>query len=215
MLKVGLTGGIATGKSLVGSMFAELGAHIIDADQIAHDLMRPGEPVYQEVVLRFGQEILNTDATVNRARLAEIAFDQRRPRIYELNSIVHPGVIQRYEKWMEEVGTRDPDAIVMLEAALLLEAGLRRRFNRIIVVSCKPQQRIDRWEQRLKVDADAARREVTRRMMAQAPDEAKIQAADYVIDNSSTVEETRKQVEMVFAKLKDQARAQGTPAVRP
>ena len=95
MLKVGLTGGIATGKSLVGRMFAELGAHTIDADVIAHDLMRPGEKVYDEVVKRFGAEILNPDKTVNRALLAETAFDQRRPRIYELNAIVHPGVIRK------------------------------------------------------------------------------------------------------------------------
>jgi dephospho-CoA kinase len=204
MLKVGLTGGIATGKSLVGRMFAELGAHTIDADEIAHDLMRPGEPVYQEVVRRFGDEILNRDASINRARLAEIAFDQRRPRIYELNAIVHPGVIQKYEQWMDEIGRREPEAIVLLEAALLLEAGLRRRFDRIIVVSCPTPKRIERWEKRTNVDADAARREVTRRMMAQAPDEAKIQAADYVIDNDGTVEETKKQVEAVFAKLRDQ-----------
>jgi dephospho-CoA kinase len=207
MLKVGLTGGIATGKSLVGRMFAELGAHIIDADKIGHDLMAPGKPVYDEVVKRFGEEILNPDKTVNRGKLAEIAFDQRRPRIYELNGIVHPGVIQAYEKWMEEIGAREPHAIAILEAALLLEAGLRRRFDRIIVVSCKPQQRIERWEKRLNVDADAARREVTRRMMAQAPDEAKIQAADYVIDNSGTVEETKKQVQQVFDSLLSQARA--------
>ena len=137
--------------------------------------------------------------------MPELAFDQRRPRIYELNSLLHPGIIQRYEKRMEEIGAREPNAIVMLEAALLLEAGLRRRFERIIVVSCKPQQRIDRWEKRLQVDADAARREVTRRMMAQAPDEAKIQAADYVIDNSGTIEETRKQVLKVYESLVSQA----------
>jgi dephospho-CoA kinase len=205
MLKVGLTGGIATGKSLVASMFAELGAHIIDADRIGHELMAPGGPAYDEIVKRFGAEILNSDKTVNRAKLAELAFDQRRPRIYELNSLLHPGIILRYEKRMEEIGAREPNAIVMLEAALLLEAGLRRRFDRIIVVSCKPQQRIERWEKRLQVDADAARREVTRRMMAQAPDEAKIQAADYVIDNSGSVEDTRKQVEKVFATLREQS----------
>jgi dephospho-CoA kinase len=205
MLKVGLTGGIATGKSLVASMFAELGAHIIDADRIGHELMAPGEPVYDEIVKRFGAEILNSDKTVNRAKLAELAFDQRRPRIYELNSLLHPGIILRYERLMEEIGAREPNAIVMLEAALLLEAGLRRRFDRIIVVSCKPQQRIERWEKRLHVDADAARREVTRRMMAQAPDEAKIQAADYVIDNSGSIEDTRKQVEKVFATLREQS----------
>src|SRR5215470_17251738 len=173
MLKVGLTGGIATGKSLVGSMFAELGVHIIDADKLGHELMAPGEPVYDEIVRRFGGEILNSDKTVNRGKLAEIAFDQKRPRIYELNSLLHPGIIQRYEKRLEEIDASDPNAIVMLEAALLLEAGIRKRFDRIIVVSSKPQQRVERWEKRLNVDADAAKREVTRRMMAQAPDEAK------------------------------------------
>jgi len=207
MLKVGLTGGIATGKSLVGKMFAELGAHTIDADVIAHDLIRPGERVYDEVVKRFGPEILNPDKTVNRALLAETAFDQRRPRIYELNAIVHPGVIEKYEQWMEEIGGREPDAIAMLEAALLLEAGLRRRFDRIIVVSCHTQQRIERWEKRLNVDAETARLEVTRRMKAQAPDEAKIQVADYVIDNSGAIEETRKQVRKVYDALLQQARA--------
>ena len=202
MLKVGLTGGIATGKSLVGGMFAELGAHIIDADKIGHELMAPGEPIYEEIVKRFGTEILNPDKTVNRGKLAELAFDQRRPRIYELNSLLHPGIIQRYEKRMEEIAASDPNAIVMLEAALLLEAGLRKRFDRIVVVSCKPQQRIERWEKRLHVDAETARREVTRRMMAQAPQEAKIQVADYVIDNSGSIEETRAQVEKVFLELK-------------
>jgi len=202
MLKVGLTGGIATGKSLVGSMFAELGAHLIDADKIGHELMAPGEPVYEEIVKRFGSEILNPDKTVNRGKLAELAFDQRRPRIYELNGLLHPGIIQRYEKRMEETAASEPNAIVMLEAALLLEAGLRKRFDRIVVVSCKPQQRIERWEQRQHVDAESARREVTRRMMAQAPQEAKIQVADFVIDNSGTIEQTRAQVEKVFAELK-------------
>lgn len=188
-------------------MFAELGVHTIDADEIAHDLMRPGEKVYDEVVRRFGPEILNPDGIVNRTRLAELAFDQKRPRIYELNSIVHPAVIERQEQWMEEIRRREPDAIVMLEAALLLEAGLRKKFDRVIVVSCKPGQRIERWEKRVNVDSETARREVTRRMMAQAPDEAKIQAADYVIDNSGTVEETKKHVRKVYDDLLSQAKA--------
>ena len=205
MLKIGLTGGIATGKSSVGRMFAELGVHTIDADEIAHDLMRPGEKVYDEIVHRFGPEILNSDKTVDRARLAELAFDQKRPRIYELNSLVHPGVIERYQQWMEDIRRREPDAIAMLEAALLLEAGLRKSFDRVIVVSCKPQQRIERWERRLKVDAETARREVTRRMMAQAPDEAKIQAADFVVDNSGSVDDTRKQVKKIHEALVSQS----------
>jgi dephospho-CoA kinase len=213
MLKIGLTGGIASGKSLVSRIFTELGAHSIDADEIAHELMRPGEAVYDEVVQKFGDEVLNPDKTVNRARLAELAFDKRRPRIYELNRMVHPGVIQKYEQWMESFRSREPDAIVMLEAALLLEAGLRKRFDRIIVVTCKPHQRVERWAQRLKITEDAAREEINRRLMAQAPEEAKIQAADYVIDNSGDVEETRKQVKSVYEALRTQAVA--APVAHP
>ncbi|HZP17813.1 MAG TPA: dephospho-CoA kinase [Terriglobales bacterium] len=207
MLKAGLTGGISSGKSLVSGMFTELGAHTIDADQIAHELMRPGETVYEEIVRSFGDEILNPDKSVNRAKLAELAFDKRKPRIYELNRITHPRVIERYEAWMEDIRRREPDAIAILEAALVLEAGLRRRFDKIIVVICKPQQRIERWAQRFNLDLETARAEITRRMMAQAPEEAKVQAADYVIDNSGTVDETRKQVQKVYEALVAQARA--------
>jgi dephospho-CoA kinase len=207
LLKIGLTGGIASGKSLVSQIFTELGAHTIDADQIAHELMRPGEKVYEQVVQSFGNEILNPDKTVNRAKVAELAFDKKRPRIYELNRIMHPEVIQRYESWMEDIRGREPDAIVILEAALVLEAGLRRRFDRIVVVTCKPQQRAERWAQRFNLDLETAKVEVNRRMMAQAPDEAKIQAADYVIDNSGSVEETRKQVQKVYDALLPQAKS--------
>ena len=207
MLKIGLTGGIASGKSLVSSMLVDLGAHCIDADQIAHDLMAPGAPAYDEVVRSFGEEILNPDKSVNRAKVAELAFDKRRPRIYELNRILHPGVIERYESWMEDIRRRDPNAIAILEAALVLEAGLRRRFDKIIVVTCKPQQRAERWAQRFNLDPETAKAEVNRRMMAQAPDEAKIQAADYVIDNSGSVEETRKQVQKVYDALLPQAKS--------
>jgi dephospho-CoA kinase len=120
---------------------------------------------------------------------------------------MHPEVIKRYESWMEEIRAREPDAIAILEAALVLEAGLRRRFDRIVVVTCKPQQRIERWAQRHNLDLDTAKVEVTRRMMAQAPDEAKIQAADYVIDNSGSVEETKAQVKKVYEALLPQAKA--------
>jgi dephospho-CoA kinase len=207
MIKVGLTGGIASGKSLVGRMFTELGAHTIDADELAHELMAPGEPAYKEIVEKFGDTILNPDKTVNRSKLAELAFDKKRPRIYELNRILHPGVIQRYEKWMDDIEKKEPDAIVMLEAALLLEAGLRRRFDKIIVVTLNQQRRIERWAQRFNLDAETARLEVTRRMMAQAPDEAKLQAADFVIDNTGTVEETKAQVKKTYDALLSEAHA--------
>src|ERR1700691_2529940 len=127
MLKVGLTGGIASGKSVVGEMFVALGAHLIQADKISHELMRPGESVYYEVVAHFGREILNYDGTVNRGKLAEAAFGKKTPdsasRVDKLNRIVHPEVIRRQDAWMEEVGRRDPDAIAMVEAALILEAA--------------------------------------------------------------------------------------------
>jgi dephospho-CoA kinase len=207
MIKVGLTGGIASGKSLVSRMFTELGAHTIDADELAHELMTPGQPAYHEIVEKFGDSILNPDKTISRSKLAELAFDKKRPRIYELNRILHPGVIQKYESWMDDIEKQEPEAIVMLEAALLLEAGLRRRFDKIVVVTLKQQQRIERWSQRFQVDQETARLEVTRRMMAQAPDEAKLQAADFVIDNSGTVDQTKAQVKKVYDSLLLQAKA--------
>jgi dephospho-CoA kinase len=209
LLKVGLTGGIASGKSVVGEMFAALGAHLIQADAIAHELMQPGETVYQEVVRHFGEGILNPHGTVNRARLAEAAFSapgaNKPSRIQELNQIVHPAVIRRQDEWMAEVGQRDPGSIAMVEAALILEAGAAKRFDRLVVVTCRPEQRIQRWGARLGVDEETARREVGRRMAAQFPDEEKIKAADYVIDNSGSLDETRKQVAAIYPELKHEA----------
>jgi len=209
LLKVGLTGGIASGKSVVAEMFAALGAHLIQADAIAHELMQPGETVYQEVVRHFGEGILNPDGTVNRARLAEAAFSapgaNKPSRIQELNQIVHPAVIRRQDEWMAEVGQRDPGSIAMVEAALILEAGAAKRFDRLVVVTCRPEQRIQRWGARLGVDEETARREVGRRMAAQFPDEEKIKAADYVIHNSGSLDETRKQVAAIYPELKREA----------
>jgi dephospho-CoA kinase len=207
VLKVGLTGGIAVGKSAVGEMFAASGADVIQADEIAHQLMQPGEAVYQEVVKRFGSGILSPDGSVNRARLAELAFgtSDKPSRVQELNQIVHPAVIRRQENWMVEVGRRDPHAIAMVEAALILEAGMAKSFDRLIVVTCRPEQRIARWAQRLKVDPETARREVTRRMAAQLPDEEKIKAADYVIDNSGSLDETTRQVKAIYVELEKEA----------
>jgi dephospho-CoA kinase len=205
LLKVGLTGGIASGKSVVGEMFVALGAHLIQADAIAHQLMQPGETVYQEVVRHFGEAILNPDRTVNRARLAEAAFGSAGTRIQELNQIVHPEVLRRQAEWMAEVGRANPGAIAIVEAALILEAGAAKDFDRLVVVTCEPGQRVQRWAGRVGVDEDTARREVTRRMAAQFPDEEKIKAADYVIDNSGSLDETRKRAGQVYAELKREA----------
>lgn len=204
MLKVGLTGGISVGKSVVGEMFVKLGAHLIQADQISHQLMQPGEPVYGEVLRNFGPGILNPDRTVNRPKLAEAAFSGR---IQELNQIVHPAVLQKQKEWMTDIGTRDPQAIAIVEAALILEAGVAEDLDRLIVVTCRPEQRVQRWAQRMNMDEEAARREVDRRMAAQLPDEEKIKAADYVIDNSGSLDETQKQVGKIYAQLKQETEA--------
>ncbi|MFZ0800036.1 MAG: dephospho-CoA kinase [Terriglobales bacterium] len=204
MLKLGLTGGIASGKSVVGEMFVRLGAHLTQADGVAHALMKPGQAVYEEVVRRFGREILNADGSVNRSRLAAAAFGGPgcAPRVQELNEIVHPAVIAYENQWMQEIGRRDPNAIVIVEAALILEAGAGGRFDRLIVVTCHPEQRILRFAHRLGISEDAARAEVTRRMAAQIPDEEKIKAADYVIDNSGSLDATEQQVQRVFDELR-------------
>ncbi len=212
MLKIGLTGGIASGKSVVGEMFVALGAHLVQADRIAQQLMQPGQLVYNEVVRHFGREILNPDGSVDRTKLAEAAFgtgpkpaESKLSRIEELNRIVHPAVIRSQEGWMEEMGRQDPHAVAIVEAALILEAHTADRFDRLIVVTCSEQQRVARFAARQKIDMEAARKEVTRRMAAQLPDEEKIKAADYVIDNSGSLEKTREQVQQVWQHLRGEA----------
>src|ERR1022692_4459766 len=138
-------------------MFVALGAPLIQAEAIAHQLMQPGETVYQEVVCRFGPGILDPDGKINRARLAEVAFGsstisgtaEKQSRVLQLNQIVHPPVIRKQEEWMEAIGRHDPQAIAIVEAALILEAGLLKHFDRLIVVTCQPEQRIDRWARRV------------------------------------------------------------------
>lgn len=207
VLKVGLTGGIASGKSVVGEMLAAHGAQVIQADEISRQLMQPGQAVYQQVVARFGSGILQPDGSVNRARLAELAFGgpNQPSGVQELNQIVHPAVVRRQEEWMAEVSRRDPHAVAVVEAALILEAGMATGFDRLVVVTCRPEQRIERWAHRLKVDQETARREVTRRMAAQLPDDEKIKAADYVIDNSGSLDGTQRQVKTIYAELEKEA----------
>jgi len=212
MLKVGLTGGIASGKSVVGEMFVALGAHVVQADRLAHELMDPGEPVYNQVVRHFGREILNPDGSINRPKLAELAFgapdlpqDQRGSRVAELNRIVHPAVIRSQEDWMQAVGAQDRNAVAIVEAALILEAGMGKRFDRLIVVTCAPEQRAARFAARQKMDLESANKEVQRRMAAQLSDEEKVKAADYVIDNSGSLAATRGQVAEIWKKLQSEA----------
>ena len=203
MLRVGLTGGVACGKTTVAQMLHERGAYVLLADKLAHDLMRPGETVYTRVVERFGNGILNEDGSISRPKLAELAFAGR---IQELNAIVHPAVLQAEDRWMDEAGRSDPRAITVCEAALLYEAGGHERFDRIIVVTCPLESKIRRFAQRVGITFEAARADVERRMRAQWPDEAKAARADYVIDNSGALEETNQQVERVWQQLHEAAR---------
>ena len=230
MLKVGLTGAIASGKSVVGEMFVALGAHLVQADRIAHSLMQPGEAVYNEVVRHFGGDILNPDGSINRSKLAELAFGANSlssnpaasnpgdaslgnassvsgqpTRVEELNRIVHPAVLRSQEEWMNEIGRHDPHAVAIVEAALILEAGAAKQFDRLIVVKCSEEQRIARFAARQKLNLEAARKEVTRRMAAQLPEAEKIKAADDVIDNSASLDQTREQVRKVWEKLQIEA----------
>lgn len=211
MLKVGLTGGIASGKSAVGEMLVGMGAYLVQADRIAYSLMQPGEAVYNEVVRHFGGEILNPDMSINRAKLAEAAFGpagnggNRSSRIEELNRIVHPAVIRAQNEWMQQMGVQDRHAVAIVEAALILEAKVGDQFDRLIVVTCNADQRAARFAARQKIDLETARKEVVRRMAAQLPDEEKIKGADYVIDNSGTLDRTREQAEKVWRELRGAA----------
>jgi dephospho-CoA kinase len=150
---------------------------------------------------------------VNRAKLAEAAFGPNTAaassaassRIQELNRIVHPAVLRSQEEWMKETGRQDPRAVAIVEAALILEAGAAKRFDRLIVVTCSDEQRIARFAARHKLDLDAARKEVERRMAAQLPEAEKVKAADYVVDNSGSLDQTREQVRNLSEKLRVEA----------
>ena len=199
MLRVGLTGGMASGKTTVLAMFALHGAHTLRADGVAHDLMSPGEPVYERIVAAFGSGILDNDGTIARPKLASAAFPDR---IAELNAIVHPAVLDFEDEWMDKMEARDPGGVAICEAALLIEAGGRARFDRLIVVTCTIEQKIARFAARGGKSWEAAEREVHRRMAAQMPEEEKAALADYVIDNSGSRHQAEQRVAEIWAELK-------------
>lgn len=208
VLKVGLTGAIASGKTAVAKMFASLGAHVIYADSIAHELMQPGQPTYEQVVRAFGATILNPDRTIHRQKLADLAFGtpaHPSTRVQELNAIVHPAVVQLQDDWMAAIGRRNSRAVAMVEAALIVEAGAQGRFDRLVVVTCPFETRLRRWMSRTNVDEADARMELDRRMATQLPEEDKVKLADFVIDNSGDLAATETQVSDVYVRLKELA----------
>ncbi len=203
MLKVGLTGGLASGKSTVLELFAARGARTLRADHVAHQLMAPGAPLYDPIVAAFGRGILAPDGSIDRPRLASAAFPRR---IAELNAIVHPAVMAFENEWMRRAGEEDPSAVAICEAALLIEAGGADRFDRLIVVTCPEEKRAERFAVRSGLPLEKARAEVSRRMKAQMPEKKKADFADFLIDNSGTADELRTLVDYIWNQLTAAAR---------
>ena len=196
MLKVGLTGGLASGKSFVGAAFQNLGCKLIEADVLGHLVLMPGGAAYASVVKAFGPGILNPDRTINRKTLALEVFSNKE-RLALLNSLVHPEVHKRTDELMAEYFAEDPDAIVVVEAAIHVETGGYKRFQRMILVVCEERQQIERAMAR-----GATRQEAMARLASQMPLSEKRKYADYVIDTSGMKEDTLRQTREVYDSLR-------------
>ena len=222
MVRVGLTGGLGSGKSTVAVILRELGAEVVEADELGRALMEPGHAVYEEIVAEFGPEVVKADGKLDRAKLADLAF--RGNRLDDLNSIVHPAVIAAQGDWMREVFARNPKAVAVVESALIYEVerdarrrgeseGVlsywRRRFDRIIVVTAPEEIRIARYVERLspqgwdeKIAADARSR-----VARQLSDAVKVSRADYVLENTGDLAALNAQVQAVWTQLVELAGA--------
>jgi dephospho-CoA kinase len=197
MILAGLTGGIASGKSVVSRQFKKLGAHLIDADELAHEAIAPDRPPWRAIVETFGPGIQNPDRTVNRKKLADIVFRDKEKR-KKLNSIVHPAVFSEQERLTREISERDPKAVIIYDAALLIETGAWRRMSKVIVVTADPEVQIDRI-----IGRDGlSREEAERRIASQAPNSEKVRHADYIIDGSRTMEQIQEEVSRIYRELR-------------
>jgi dephospho-CoA kinase len=216
MLRVGLTGGIATGKSTVVAMLRELGCHVLEADKIAHQMIEPGAAAYDAVVKEFGRGILTPDGRVDRPKLGAIVFADR-TKLARLNAIVHPPVLEEQTRQLEAIERAEPHAIGVVEAALLIEAGYNRKLDLLVVTWCTPEQQIARLTEQ------GAGRELTveqakQRIAAQMPVKKKKRLGDETIDCSGTLEWTREQVVQLYEKLRkmeaERSRTSGKEKVR-
>ena len=206
MLRVGLTGGLGSGKTTVAQMFADLGAHVISADEIGRQLMEPGTDVFAAIVNTFGPGVLTAEGRLDRAELARIAFGEG--RVEELNAIVHPATIARQGEVAAEIFARQPDAIVVVESALIFETnygnGWRGRFDRMVLVAAPDPLKIARFVARSGgEDRPALEAEARRRLSRMIPDEVKARECDFVICNEGSLGELRAQVEGVWARFSD------------
>lgn len=197
MLKVGLTGSIAVGKSHLLAALAELGCRVIDADQIARDVVTPGSEGLEAVVAHFGAGVLTADGHLNRATLGALVFADEEQR-KELNAILHPLIISRQDELLREFARDDPDGIAIIDAALMIESGGYQRLDKLIVVHCRPEIQLARLMKRDGLSREGA----LARIAAQMPQDEKKKYADFLIDTSGDYAETRKQVEVVYGQLK-------------
>jgi dephospho-CoA kinase len=196
MLRVGLTGSIAVGKSFVASIFVELGCHVVDADHTAREVVRPRSPGLQAVVNAFGPEILNPDGTLNRQALGALVFADEKKR-QQLNYLLHPFIIARQDEILRAWEKEDPNGIGIVEAALMIESGGYKRFDKLIVVHCRPEVQLERLLLRSGLSRDAAQR----RIDSQMSQEEKKKFADFLIDTSDGFELTRNRTIEVYKKL--------------
>lgn len=221
MLRVGLTGGLGSGKSTVAAMLREQGAKVIEADALGRTLMEPGQGVYEEIVRAFGPEVLGADGRLNRTKLAELAFQGG--RLNELNAIVHPAVIQAQREWMEQVFAKDPTAVAVVESALIFEverdarargekesvlADWKRRIDRVVVVTAPDEVKVARYVARTNPDGSgkaAAETEARVRLKHQIPDAEKAARADYVIENVGDLAKLRSRVIEVWELLRTES----------
>lgn len=197
MLRVGLTGSIAVGKSFVAGVFAELGCHVLDADQTAREVVLPGSPGLLAVAKTFGEEVLNADGTLNRQQMGALVFADEAKRL-QLNQILHPFIIARQDDILREWEKDDPEGIGIVDAALMIESGGYKRFDKLIVVHCRPEVQLER----LMLRNGLSRDEAQRRIDSQMPQEEKQRFADYLIDTSDGFEPARKRTIEVYEQLR-------------
>jgi dephospho-CoA kinase len=218
VLRVGLTGGLGSGKSTVADLLRALGADVVEADLLGRALMEPGQSVYAEIVRVFGSEVVNADGRLNRTRLAKLAFEGK--RVQELNALVHPAAIRAQRQWTEALFARDPAAIAIVESALIFEverdarlrgetegvlASWRQRFDRVVVVTAPDEVKIARYAARLSADPagrEAAQADARNRLAHQIPDLEKAARADYVLENSGDRAALEPQVARLWLRLK-------------
>ncbi len=203
MISVGLTGGIGCGKSTVAGIFASFGAVSVNSDEIGRTLMQPGNVVYDRIVSGFGSEMVDASGQLDRVKLADIVFHNLE-KLKHLNAIVHAPVLREIDRQVQLARRKDPNAVILVESAVLFEAGQNRRFDKMVVVWCNPEQQVERYVAQSRISVE----DVRRRMDAQMSSEEKKRLADFVIDTSGSMEDSEKQSREIFTQLQTLATAQ-------